>query len=89
MIVWPVTSNRKMTANRSAALTAGGQFQTTLRGVRMISQTSTTSWNRKHPSPGPRAASRSSPLYWTGPVGGGRRGGVGSSVTTRNDTRRP
>ena len=29
--------------------------------------TSTTSWKRKQPSPGPRSASSGSPLYWTGP----------------------
>ena len=100
MIVWPVTSSRKMTANSRMALIAGGQFQTTLSGVRKMNTTRMTSWNRKQPSPGPRSGSRSSPLYWIGPVGRWRRGGVGStsgstggstgggvgSVTRRNDT---
>ena len=50
-----------------------GQFQATLSGVRTMKTTSTTTWNRKQPRPGPRSASRSSPLYWTGPVWRGRR----------------
>ena len=65
--------------NSSAALTAAGHSHTTLSGVRTMSTTSTTSWIRKQPSPGPRSGSRSSPLYWTGPVGRGRLGGVGSA----------
>ena len=43
------------------------------------STTRTITWNRKQPRPGPRAGSRSEPLYWIGPVGRGRRGGVGSA----------
>ena len=62
MIVWPVTSSRKMTAKRSTALTVGDQFQTTLSGVNTISARSTITWNRKQPRPGPRSASRTSPL---------------------------
>ena len=57
-----------MTANRSAVLTATGQFQATVSGVRMMKIASTTIWIRKQPRPGPRAGSRSSPRYWTGPV---------------------
>ena len=57
-----------MTANSSTVLIAIGQFQATVSGVRMMNATSTTSWIRKQPSPGPRAGSRSAPLYWTGPV---------------------
>ena len=79
MIVWPVTSSRKITAKSRAALTGAGQFQTTVSGVRKMKKTRTTSWNRKHPRPGPRSGVRSSPRYWTGPVGRGRRGGVGSA----------
>src|SRR6185369_8874861 len=66
MIVWPVTRSRMTTANNSAALTWSGHFQTTLSGVRTMKMPRTMSWNRKHPSPGPRSGSRSSPLYWTG-----------------------
>ena len=77
--------------NSRIALTAGGQSQTTLSGVSTIRATSTMTWNRKQPSPGPRSASSTSPLYWIGPVGRGGRGGVGSacgsmSVTSGNDT---
>ena len=54
-----------MSAMRSAALTAGGQPQTALRGARKIRAARTTSWKRKQPRPGPRAASSGSPLYWT------------------------
>ena len=58
-----------------------GQFHTTVSGVSTMKVTNTTSWNRKQPSPGPRSGSRSSPLYWTGPVvGRGLRGGVGSDL---------
>ena len=43
-------------------LSPTGQFQATESGVRMINTTSTPTWNRKHPRPGPRSASRGSPL---------------------------
>ena len=80
MIVWPVTRSSRITENSRIVLTIGGQFQTTLSGVRKMKKTRTTTWNRKQPRPGPRSASRSSPLYWTGPVfGRGRLGGVGSA----------
>jgi hypothetical protein len=36
MIVWPVTSSRRITAKSRAALTGNGQFQTTVNGVRMM-----------------------------------------------------
>ena len=48
--------------NRNATLIPTGQLQATLSGVRMISTTSRTTWNRKQPSPGPRSASSGSPL---------------------------
>ena len=51
-----------MTTNRSTALTVGGQFQATLSGVNTMRIASTITWNRKHPRPGPRSASRTSPL---------------------------
>src|SRR6478736_6229434 len=93
MIVWPVTRRRPMTAKSRTVLTAIGQFQATLNGVSTMNTTRTTTWILKQPRPGPRSASRSSPLYWTGPACRGRRGGVGSargslgsSVTRRNDT---
>ena len=80
MIVWPVTRSSTITANSSAALTVGDQFQSTLSGVRTTKTASTTSWNRKQPRPGPRSGWSSSPRYWTGPVvaaggaaGSGRR----------------
>ena len=76
-------SSSRITANSSAALIQEGQSHTTLSGVRTMKTTRTTSWNRKHPRPGPRSGSRSSPLYWTGPVGRGRRGGVGSAFGSR------
>ena len=80
MMVWPVTSSSRMTENNRIVLTTGGQFQTTLSGVRKMKTTRMMTWNRKQPRPGPRSASRSSPLYWTGPVvGRGLRGGVGSA----------
>ena len=79
MIVWPVVSSRPMTAKSSTALTASGQCQATLSGVRTTNSASTASWNPKQPGPGPRSASRSAPLYWTGPVGRGGRVGVGSA----------
>ena len=77
--------------NSRIALTPSGQCHVALSGVRTMRIASTTSWNRKQPRPGPRSASRSSPLYWTGPVERGGRGGVGSAVgsgcvTTANDT---
>ena len=86
MIVWPVTSSSRMTANRSAVLIAGDQFQTTVSGVRMMNAIRTTTWMRKQPRPGPRAGSRSAPLYWTGPVWRGGRGGVGSARGSRGGT---
>ena len=55
MIVWPATSSSTITANSRIALTIGGQSQTTLSGVSTMSTTSTTTWNRKQPSPGPRS----------------------------------
>ena len=80
MIVWPEMSSSPITAKSSAALTAEGQFHATLSGVSTTKITRIATWIQKQPSPGPRAASRSSPLYWTGPVvGRGRRGGVGSA----------
>ena len=62
MTVWPANSSSTSVTNRSATLIPTGQFQATLSGVRMISTTSTTTWNRKQPRPGPRSASRGSPL---------------------------
>ncbi len=79
MIVWPVISRSPMTANSRPALTATGQFQTTVSGVSTMKISRTASWIRKHPRPGPRAGASSSPRYWTGPVWRGRRGGVGSA----------
>ena len=67
MIVWPVTSSSPMTANSRTVLTAIGQSQATLSGVSTMKMTSTTTWILKQPRPGPRSASRSSPLYWIGP----------------------
>ncbi len=67
MIVWPVISSSRITPNSNTALTTSGHRHTTVSGVRTTSTTSTTSWNRKQPSPGPRSASSSSPLYLTGP----------------------
>src|SRR5436190_4356511 len=66
MIVWPATSRSAITANSSTALIHAGQFQITVSGVRTMNRIRTATWNRKQPSPGPRSASRSSPLYWTG-----------------------
>ena len=43
-------------------LTSGGQFQTTVSGVRTSRKTSSTTWNQKQPRPGPRSASSGSPL---------------------------
>src|SRR4051794_41534065 len=81
MIVCPVTSRSRITEKRRIVLTIGGQFQTTESGVRKMKKTRMTTWNRKQPRPGPRSASRSSPLYWTGPVvRRGRLGGVGSAL---------
>ena len=92
MIVWPVVSSSPMTANSRIALTASGQCQATLSGVRTTKNTRTATWNRKQPRPGPRSGSRSAPLYWTGPrrrvadgaASGRRRGSVW--VTSANDT---
>src|SRR4051794_41869830 len=81
MIVWPVTSSSPITEKSRIVLTIGGQFHTTLSGVRKMKKIRIATWKRKHPRPGPRSASRSSPLYWTGPVvGRGRLGGVGSAL---------
>ena len=50
-----------------------GQFASTPSGVRISRTTSTTSWNRKQPRPGPRSASSGAPLYTTPfPPGGVR-----------------
>src|SRR5262245_36075858 len=57
MIVWPEIRSRPIVAKSSPALTAGGHSHIALSGVRTIRTASTTSWNRKHPRPGPRAAS--------------------------------
>ena len=89
MIVWPVMSSSPITTNSRSALTPGGHCHTTLSGVRTMRNTSTTSWNRKQPRPGPRSGSRSSPLYWTGPVGRGGRGGVGSAFGSGGGRGRP
>ena len=79
MIVWPVRSSSRITANSSAALIQDGQSHTTLSGVRTMKTTRTIELEPEAAEPGPRSGSRSSPLYWTGPVGRGRRGGVGSA----------
>ena len=66
MIVWPATSSSTITANRSRTLIQVGHFQATVSGVRTMKTTSTTTWNRKQPRPGPRSASSGSPLYSIG-----------------------
>ena len=55
MIVWPVTSSSRITEKSRIVLTIGGQFQTTLSGVRTMKTTRMTTWNRKQPRPGPRS----------------------------------
>jgi hypothetical protein len=72
MIVWPATSSSTIVSASRNTLIQIGHSQATVSGVRMIATTSTTSWDRKQPRPGPRSASSGSPLYsigcWEGPV---------------------
>ena len=91
MIVWPVIRSSRITPNSRAALTSVRPPPHHAEWRQHDEHASTMSWNRKQPSPGPRSASSSWPLYWIGPVGRGGRGGVGSavgsvSVTSGNDT---
>ncbi len=79
MIAWPVISNRKMTMNSRAALAAAGHCQNTLRGVRTIRDTSTTSWIRSSRDPGRARAPGPHPCTGSGRSGCGGRGGVGSA----------
>ena len=76
MTVWPTKSSRPSVTKRRTALTIGGQPSSTVTGVKTMKKTSRTTWTQKHPSPGPRSASSSSPLY-SGIAGFG--GGVGAT----------
>jgi hypothetical protein len=77
-----------MVMNSSAALSQSGQPHQTLNGVRTMRMASTTIWSQKQPRPGPRAASRGSPLYETlrtvvgGLSGAGRGDGSGVEELT-------
>ena len=67
-------SSRTITANSRPTLTRSASPRPTLSGVRTMTTTRTTSWNRKQPRPGPRSASSGVALVL--------RSGAGRTVTS-------
>ena len=67
MIVWPLTRSSPIVSEQEDGRDHVRAPAPTLSGVSTMRTTSTTIWNRKQPSPGPRSESSGSPLYWTGP----------------------